>query len=236
MARRLAVWAIVLMSCAALRARADYQQSFLSGLQARDAMRWSDVVAHMTAAAGEQPVEGETIRTRDLRDLYLPYYYLGEAQAQQRNCTAAVAAWSESLRQGAIRRNARLFVRLRKGMEACAKGSDPRIEWRPPRRPYVQGVPSELVEAAAAFLDGHYEHVREVLRGATFDEPRLAAQRHLLLAAADYTLFVLGGGSDADLRESAAQNIRRCRRVDYSVTPRREIFSPGFIDFFNDVR
>lgn len=236
MARRLAVWAIVLTSCAALRARADYQQSFLDGLRARDAMRWSDVVAHMTAAIGEQPVEGETIRTRDLRDLYLPYYYLGEAEGQQRHCAAAVAAWNESLRQGAVRRNARLYARLQAGIDACAKGSDPRIDSRPLRRPYVQGVPSELVEAAAALLDGHYEHVREVLRGVTFDEPRMAAHRHLLLAAADYTLFVLGGESDADLRESAMQNVRRCRRVDYSVIPRRGIFSPRFIDFFNEVR
>lgn len=226
---------VLVLLCGGMRARADYREMYIEGLKARDGRRWGEVVEKMSAAIAEQPEEGQTIRSGDLVEVYYPFYYLGEAHAKLRNCRAAAAAWGQAAKQGVLRRNALLYVRLRKGIDACATKAPMAGDARP-RRPYVQGVHPQLVEAAAALGDGNYEHVRHVLRDVSFADTRMAAQRHLLLAAADYTLFILAGNGESALYESAVDHVRRCRRVDYSITPGRGTFSPRFIDFFRQVR
>ena len=215
-------WSVVLaVLSGALIARADYRQSYTDGLKARDEKKWSDVALHMAAAIAERPAEG---------DQYLPYYHLGLAHAELGNCAAAVAAWNESERQGAIRRNPPLYEKMRERTSGCGgvlgagtPGS-------------VQGVPPILVEGAAAYFQGDYERVTSVLSSIVIESAKLAAQQHLFLAAAEYARYLLDGKGDESARSRAVEHVRRCRRFDPELLPPPDIFSPRFVAFFNEAR
>lgn len=209
---------------AALAIHADYRDSYAQGLRARDEKRWRDVTVHMAAAIAEQPAEGETVRPFVLFETYLPYYYLGVGHAQLGNCEAAAAAWRESLRQGAIARTESLHRKLRAGLEAC----DPAKA--------LEKVPPRLVDAARAYFNGEYERAVALLQNESFSQSAMTAQKHLFLAAAQYARYLLGGSANGALLRDAEDHVRRARRADSALAPRRDVFSPRFIAFFSEAR
>jgi hypothetical protein len=95
--------------------------------------------------------------------------------------------------------------------------------------------PPVLREAAAAFFDGRYEAVVAQLAGWSHGNARFAAQANLFLAAANYQLFQLGGGTSIELWNRAASNVVRCREEDATIEPDSTAFSPRFVAFFDAV-
>lgn len=99
-----------------------------------------------------------------------------------------------------------------------------------------------LRTAAVAFLQGRYDEVVNLLESSLsvpkrpYRDRRNAAQRHLLVSAARYALFQLGGGSDLAHRERAVASARAALSADPDLTPPESVFSPRFILFFESNR
>lgn len=102
--RRVAI-AFGLWLCAAavaVDAAADAQQSYRDGVTAFSRKQWQKAVTAMRAAIAENPRES---RSRvpiygSWNEEYVPYYYLGAALVELRDCDAAIAAFATSQQQG----------------------------------------------------------------------------------------------------------------------------------------
>lgn len=92
---------------------------------------------------------------------------------------------------------------------------------------------AELVLAAEALLKGDYDAVAVALDGADVEEGRVGVQASLLLAAASFNLYLIDGGRDSDLLESARIRAQAARAAGVDPPPR--FFSPRFLQFFGTV-
>lgn len=95
--------------------------------------------------------------------------------------------------------------------------------------------PPELAQGVEKYLRGEYGSVVQSLAPARFESGRARAHAHLLMAAARHALYLEGGEADEELREAAAQSARDCRRHHRRLVPSRRLFSPRFVEFFEDV-
>ncbi len=100
-------------------ASADYRASYEKGIKAIDNKDWTGAIDALRAAAAEKSVEGERILIYGMRfKPYLPHYYLGLAYFNTGDCQAAMKAWAESERQGAVRETAE-YKTLQSLRERC---------------------------------------------------------------------------------------------------------------------
>lgn len=97
----------------------------------------------------------------------------------------------------------------------------------------ISPPPPELASAAEAFLMGDYAAVLTILEAREFSSARAASHAHMLNAAALFTLFYSGGGSQPELLERAREEVLSCRAADPSRSPPASVFSPKFISFFD---
>jgi hypothetical protein len=97
-------------------------------------------------------------------------------------------------------------------------------------------APTSLRSAAAAFLSGDYPRTILLLADESFGNSSASALAHLLNAASRFGLYHEGGESDDNLRTMAEDDIRLCKRLDSSITPDENAFSPRFVRFFVDIR
>ena len=96
-------------------------------------------------------------------------------------------------------------------------------------------VPSpELLAGAEAFFGARYDEAIRYLERANGLRARAAAQRALLLAAARFARYRMGGEQDVAVRRQAAEDVAACRRADPSLVPDRAVFSPEFAAFFRE--
>jgi hypothetical protein len=95
-------------------------------------------------------------------------------------------------------------------------------------------APSELLAGAEAFFGARYDEAIRYLERASGLRARAAAQRALLLAAARYARYRMGGERDAAVRRQAVEDVAACRRADPSLMPDRAVFSPEFAAFFRE--
>jgi hypothetical protein len=138
------------------------------------------------------------------------------------------------IRESAVRTRERLEaareVAMAKRAEArVAAAASPAPASPGPARPRVS---DGLVVAAQAVFDGEYRRAIDTLSGVEADGPA-AAHVHLLRAAANHALFLIGGGKDARLLRSAAEDVRACRRLDSTLRPDPQVFSPLFTEMFD---
>ena len=97
--------------------------------------------------------------------------------------------------------------------------------------------PAELTHAAEAFLNGQYAQVLEILAEASGDTHRVSAQAHLLQSAALFALYHTRGGGEPALLDQARDEARACQRLEVGTPrPSPNIFSPRFVEFFEDQR
>jgi len=97
-------------------------------------------------------------------------------------------------------------------------------------------VPAALLSAAQAFLGGDYQGTIDLLADENFAERRVSAVAHLLRAAARYVLYRSTGSADEALHRDAEADVRSSKRLDSTVVPDPEAFSPSFIEFFDRTR
>src|SRR5262245_22550637 len=170
------VFAALLFSCAG-RAEAEYRESYRKGLEAMEKGNWPEMLKRMREAAAEQPFEGERVKIYGVRfEDYLPYYYIGVALFQARDCEGALQAWQKSEEQGAVKKKDQ-YKSLVKDKQACearvaqnrpAPGSTP--------TPKPAGPDPALVTDAAQRAESQIERAAEAARAvaALAKEPLLA--------------------------------------------------------------
>ncbi len=102
--RRLWLAAAAIFALGLGAASADYRASYEKGIKAIDNKDWSGAIDALRVAVDQKSVEGERILIYGMRfKPYLPHYYLGLAYFNTGDCQAAMKAWAESERQGAVR-------------------------------------------------------------------------------------------------------------------------------------
>ena len=101
--------------------------AFRKAFGARNDRRWVDVAAGMQAAIKIDPKESpRKVREGGILGIgareteYLPYFYLGEAHFNRKNCGGAIVAWETSEQQGVIRTRTDLQTIMQEGYRACA--------------------------------------------------------------------------------------------------------------------
>ncbi|MFN8058398.1 MAG: hypothetical protein U0Q12_04485 [Vicinamibacterales bacterium] len=94
-------------------------------------------------------------------------------------------------------------------------------------------APAWLRTAAQLYFSGKYAAAVSQLAGDTSVSPRVGAQRELLRAAALYSQFLSGAERETQLEASARAAVQTCVRMDASVKPAPQLFSPRFVDFFS---
>jgi hypothetical protein len=97
-------------------------------------------------------------------------------------------------------------------------------------------VPPPLVNATRAFLGGDYQSTVDLLAEGNFADRRVSAVAHLLRAASRWLLFRAGGSADDALLREAEADVRSCKRLDGTVIPDPDAFSPSFVEFFDKTR
>ena len=119
-----AIWMVTMLAASAAHAQDD---AFKTGLNARGDRKWQDVVVQMRRAIQDDGTESTRMVRSGIGGLlrqggtqYLPYFFLGEALFNTQDCAGAVAAWSRSEQQGAIRSRP-IFWRLCRRVTPRAK-------------------------------------------------------------------------------------------------------------------
>lgn len=89
---------------AATIVEAGWREDYVSGIQAVDKSRWSEVASAMELAiAGNPSEDSKTIRIYGMRfEPYIPHFYLGLARYRLGDCEGALAAWEVSLSGGVV--------------------------------------------------------------------------------------------------------------------------------------
>ncbi len=116
---------LLLLALSALKTSADAVSEYREGIRAADRGRWDEVIRRMTAAIAEDRTEagGRPMFIYGTRyEPYVPYYFLGRAYAEKRDCASALTALNESARQGVAAGTAygRELARLRAECQRAA--------------------------------------------------------------------------------------------------------------------
>ena len=101
----------------------DYKAIYRQAINARDRKRWSDAVQLFQNAAQLKPDTGETITMPGFGDdqPYLPYFNLGVARQNLKDCPGAIEAWKSAEQAGAILKSTKDLAALRQRQRDCAK-------------------------------------------------------------------------------------------------------------------
>jgi hypothetical protein len=144
---------------------------------------------------------------------YLPHYFLGEALFNLKDCAGAVAAWSISEQQGAVRTRSEYVAVMQKGYAACAASG---VLLNPQYLPLLSRTReavtniTALAAAIAANIEKHPELLRNDLR-TQYDRARVELQNaHNLLAVATRTRLerdFLETGATADRAGALLQTV-----------------------------
>lgn len=103
---------------------------------------------------------------------------------------------------------------------------------RPPvRREAMQ--PRWMKKAAQKYFDGDYVAVYDEMKAGKASDRSTVFFARLFLGGAQHALFLLGGGVEKELRDSAVENLRQCRQEFPSFVPHPDFFSPRFIEFYS---
>jgi tetratricopeptide (TPR) repeat protein len=99
----------------------DYKAIYRQAINARDRKRWSDAAQLFQSAASIKPDTGETISMPGFGDeqRYLPFYNLGIALQNMKDCTGAIKAWDQAEQAGAVLKSSRDADAMRKARAQC---------------------------------------------------------------------------------------------------------------------
>lgn len=136
------------------------------------------------------------------------------------------------------------------GTEAATVGTaDDMPAAAPPRRTAARPPPSAstlppltsaappLRRAIEAFFKGDDAAVLDALaKPKDLGSGQHKAHGLMLRAASRYHLYLLGGEQDHAQRSAAVEDVLASRRLNASLEPSRELFSPRFVDFFHGVQ
>ena len=124
MTRMLRVMLAVMCVCAVPSWAMAQDDAFKQGLQARGDKKWTEVIRHMlNAVKADGQESARKVRSGFLGVQgmeYLPHYFLAEAFFNQGDCGGAVAEWTVSEQQAAIKTRPEFVALMQKGLQSCA--------------------------------------------------------------------------------------------------------------------
>lgn len=226
-------WLVLLALGTAATAAADYEASYVKGLEALEREQWQEAAVWFRQAIEERPQAGGRVFAGGGRELYVPYHQLGLALYHAGELWEASQAWRQSAVQGVRNRkmeelaNQYLFEieqRLADGSESG--GSQPQ-EALPPK---LTGAELDRrkrdVEAQIARAQGQVEALAAPAMQKVVDaDPALSRQRdegleRLRLARQIYDKAGKGGDPIAllDVHERAVTAAGVLERVVFSAT------------------
>ncbi len=97
-------------------------------------------------------------------------------------------------------------------------------------------APPVLRTAIDSYLHARYSESIALLTGIHFDEARIQAQVELFRAAANFALYRATGEDNEALLDRATASAREARRLDATLVPLPDYFSPAFRRLFATVR
>ncbi|HEY7290160.1 MAG TPA: hypothetical protein VH583_10015 [Vicinamibacterales bacterium] len=103
----------------------DYKAIYRQAINARDRKRWSDAAQLFQSAASIRPDTGETISMPGFGDeqRYLPFYNLGVALQNMKDCAGAIKAWDQAEQAGAVMKSSRDADAMKKARAQCGGAS-----------------------------------------------------------------------------------------------------------------
>jgi hypothetical protein len=183
---RIALAALVCVALYPSRASAQ-DESFKTGLKAKDDKNWAETARQMRLAIQTDPMEsmrkvkyGTTfVGIGGKESEYLPHFFLGEALLNQSDCVGAVTEWSTSLDQRAVQNKADFKQIVDRGFKDCAaKGvllpSEFDAQWKASRNAYIDAnaAAKRVIDLGASHRDqwspfvSQYEEPRHELENA----------------------------------------------------------------------
>ena len=108
-------------------ALADFRDDYRQGVAAMEFEEWAQAATLFRQAAAERPEEKARLSRSPFSKRYLPHFYLGQALLGMGDCEGALAAWSESERQGVISRLPE-YQALARGRETCRAQQASRLD------------------------------------------------------------------------------------------------------------
>jgi hypothetical protein len=93
-------------------------------------------------------------------------------------------------------------------------------------------APEPLRALVGAFLSAKYAEVDRWDDLARLPDDRARAQAHLLRGAARWHLYVRDGEKDGSLRATSDSDLREAKRLDRSLKPNTQVFSPKLVERF----
>jgi len=110
----------------------------------------------------------------------------------------------------------------------------------PPEPPAVAAKPfappAALSAAARLLFSGRYQEAAASLGKLRYDDGPAAAQSAILRAAAQYSLYLVGGERDAAILDQARAAVLECRKLAPALQPDPQAFSPRFVEFYARTR
>lgn len=242
-----------LLAAPALPISGAAARHFRDGIEAADGGDWRRVVTEMGRAIALEPSPGGRVKIYGMRfEAYVPHYWLGMAQEELGDCSAAIESFDMVL--GSSELEDLLTSDQREGLEERAAGCRERlaaIETRAPdHNPALETslpaganpsqssrepAPPFLRRAAANYLAGDYESVTAALETLeTLTSDRHAIGTGLLLrGAARFALHRRAVPSDPDLLELAKSDLADFRRLEPARRPSDFWFSPDLLELYD---
>jgi hypothetical protein len=93
-------------------------------------------------------------------------------------------------------------------------------------------APEPLRALVGAYLTAKYTEVARWDDLARLPDDRARAQAHLLRGAARWHLYVRDGEQDGSLRATSDSDLREAKRLDRSLKPNTQVFSPKLVERF----
>jgi len=115
---RLTSWSLPGLVRVPLLAAADFRDDYKRGIEALERGEWIQATALFRQAAAERPDEKARLSRSPFSRRYLPQFFLGQALLGMGDCEGAVAAWTESEKQGVISRLPE-YQALTEGRDIC---------------------------------------------------------------------------------------------------------------------
>jgi len=108
-------------------AQDEKDAAFKAGIEARKNKQWRDVVTAMLGAIQQDSHEAPPRRVGRVIGFggtdYLPFFFLGEAYYELKDCANAVVEWEKSVKQGVVQTRPEYKAKLQRGNAECeAKG------------------------------------------------------------------------------------------------------------------
>lgn len=167
-------------------AELDFLDQYKVGLAAAERGNWTGVETAMRQAIAGRPKEDARLGAKLYFKRYLPHFYLGRALFEQGDCSAALAAWAESERQGVIQRFAAEKRLMDQGRASCRER-----------------------EAAAAALEKSSQEARQSLGRANSAREALEKRRAELESSGTWAS---GSPSIGSRFAAATRNLETARR------------------------